>query len=199
LANRYYHNAVGGLEKAPNPEFDYYAPYNADGSDGDIPLQYDRHDRPLQMLRPGEPPAPNSFLLRPPLIGGRHWTLHLANGDVVVTDLLTLRDERAVRKQCHWDALQIFPRQSPGDWRRELVASGYFELAGGPEREHVLVKKDVIPAGDLRPSQQRPTAGDIYDVLDAILDDVGENRAILAGKQSGTGILVARVSARLDA
>lgn len=44
-----------------------------------------------------------------------------------------------------------------------------------------------------------PTAGDIYDVLDAILDDVGENRVILAGERPGTGILVARVCARLDA
>ena len=75
-----------------------------------------------------------------------HRTLHLANGEVIVTDLLTLRDERNLRRQIHWDALQIFPRQAPGEWRLELVATGYFNLAGGAEREHIVLKKGVIPA-----------------------------------------------------
>jgi hypothetical protein len=143
------YTAPGGPNKPPSAEFDYDAPHDAE-SDGDIPLGYHRHTCPLRVLRPSEPPAPNSFLLRPPLIGRRYWTLHLANGEIIVTDFLTLRDERAVRKQCHWDALQIFPRQNAGEWRRELVATDYFELAGGPEREHILVKKGVLPVIDLR-------------------------------------------------
>jgi hypothetical protein len=133
----------------PPCDYDYDAPHDAD-SDGDIPLGYRRHSCPLRALRPGDPLAPNSFLLRPPLIGWQRWTLHLANGEVIVSDLLTLRGEQNLRRQIHWDALQIFPRQAPGEWRRELVATGYFNLAGGAEREHVLVKKGVLPVIDLR-------------------------------------------------